>query len=393
MATYYVREIGATIQKVDQRLLVVKDKKQVAEIQLHQLDQLVVMGDVQVTTQSLSLLLRSGVDVVFMTRSGRVNGRVVANESRFAELRLRQLQVMSDAALNLRIAKQVVAGKVFNQVAFLETARQPLRQAPAANASNTSQQLELGFAPQQQAARLRNATQSRPYTTALRGMPEMLVGSAHAIDADSLRGYEGKAAAWYWPAFKLLLADDMGFTHRMYYPPPDPVNALLSFGYALLQKDVMAAVQLVGLDPYLGFFHTVQYGRPSLALDLMEEWRPIVVDALVARLINWGQIRPRDFVKGKHSEEGDASKGNEASGRNPDAAETRPARMLSLTDEAVKRVIQMYEGMLTTVMLHPRSGERTSYRRSLELQVRQLARVLKGEEPTYEPYLAKPVAT
>ena len=391
MATYYVREIGATIQKVDQRLLVVKDQKQVAEIQLHQLDQLVVMGDVQVTTQSLSLLLRNGVDVVFMTRSGRVNGRVVANESRFAELRLRQLQVMSDAALNLRIAKQVVAGKVFNQIAFLETARLPLRQTPVAqaatNSSNPSQEIAQGFAPQQQAARLRSATQGRPYTTALRGMPEMLANSANALDADSLRGYEGKAAAWYWPAFKPLLADDMGFTHRMYYPPPDPVNALLSFGYALLQKDVMAAVQLVGLDPYLGFFHTVQYGRPSLALDLMEEWRPIVVAALVARLINWGHIRPRDFVKGK-----EVKKEKNEAGSNPDEGDARPARLLSLTDEAVKRVIQTYEGMLTMVVLHPRSGERTSYRRSLELQVRQLARVLKGEEPNYEPYLAKPVA-
>lgn len=114
-----------------------------------------------------------------------------------------------------------------------------------------------------------------------------MAGAQASGNADSLRGFEGKAGAWYWPAFGTLLRDPLGFKLRIYHPSPDPINALLSFGYALLQKDVNAAAQLaVGLDPYLGFFHTVQYGRPSLVLDLMEEFRPLIVDPLVAEVID-----------------------------------------------------------------------------------------------------------
>jgi CRISPR-associated protein Cas1 len=397
MATYYVREMGATIQKQDERLLVVKDKKLVTEIPLHQLDQLVVIGEVQITTQSLALLMRARVDVVFMRRNGGVLGRIVANESRFAELRLRQLQAMSDPATMLRLARKMVVGKVFNQIAVLEMARQPAQvlaqwtpalPAPASSgAGNPRAVLGAGLSPQQDLARLRRAAQGRAYTTAQSGMREMLANAGNATNPDSLRGYEGKAAAWYWPAFRVLLADDMGFERRLYNPAPDPMNALLSFGYALLQKDVTAAVQLAGLDPYLGFFHTVQYGRPSLVLDVMEAFRPIVVDALVLRLVNWGQVRPRDFLH----EPVDDDSGERSDtlpvppGRPVERARTRP---ISLTDSSLKRVIQAYEGLLTSPVLHPTLNVRTPYRRFIELQVYQLVRVLKGEEPDYEPFLA-----
>ena len=242
-----------------------------------------------------------------------------------------------------------------------------------------------------QSQRLQRATQQRPYGTALSGLHEMLVGAANAGDADSLRGYEGKAAAWYWPAFKLVLDNPMGFDKRIYFPSPDPINALLSFGYALLQKDITAAVQLVGLDPYLGFFHTVQYGRPSLALDLMEEFRPVIVDRLVLRLVNWGAIRERDFVAGP----GDRATPEREplrplAGRPPTRAQSRP---ISLTDAAVKRVIQAYEEVVNTPVLHPRLNERTPFRRCMTVQVQQLARVLKGEEPDYEPFVAKLAAS
>ncbi|MCX6019181.1 MAG: CRISPR-associated endonuclease Cas1 [Chloroflexi bacterium] len=346
MATYYVQQQGARVHKEDERLVVRHEDKIVAQIPLHQLEQLVVTTDVQVTSQAIAQLLKSEVDVVYMTRGGRVLGRLIGDESKFAELRLRQLEAMSDAARNLALAKRIVAGKLANQLMFLETSKRRLKSGDA------------GVAPV--------VSGERAHGSAVRGLREMLAQSIHAADADSLRGYEGRGAAWYWPAFRHLLSDAMGFSQRQYHPAPDPVNAILSFGYALLQKDVQAAVRRVGLDPYLGFFHTVQYGRPSLALDVMEEFRPIVVDALVVGMINLGRIKARDFRSGGE-----------------------PERPVSLQEEALKRVIGDYETRVAGEVVYPLTQERTTLRRCIELQVRQLARVLRGELREYQPYLSE----
>jgi CRISPR-associated protein Cas1 len=338
MATYYVREQGAVVRKQDERLIVTKDSATISQIPLHQLEQLVVMGNVQLTTQAVALLLQSEVDVVFMTTHGRVRGRLLASESKYADLRLKQLMVMSDERANLALARQIVAGKLANQIALLR------RLAGGAGRPAQSQ-----------------------IDTSTRGMAEMLARARDADNADSLRGYEGKAGAWYWPAFKTLLKRDMGFKQRLYHPSPDPVNALLSFGYALLQKDVNAAVRLVGLDAYLGFFHTVQYGRPSLTLDLMEEFRPLVVDPLIVDLINADRIGPQDFRRG-----GDADK------------------PLLLADAAVTRVIEQYETRATARVRYPLTGEETAYRRCFELQTRLMARVIKGEAAEYRAMTNEP---
>jgi CRISPR-associated protein Cas1 len=332
MATYYVSEQGAVVRKQDERLMVTKDqpggRALIGEIPLHQLEQLVVMGNVQLTTQSVALLLQSGVDTVFMTSRGRVRGRLVANESAFAELRLKQLRAMSDDRANLELARQIVLGKLANQLALLQRGR---------------------------------ASAGGPAATALRGIAAMREQAAAAGDADSLRGYEGKAGAYYWPAFKAQLRRDYGFNQRVYHPSPDPVNALLSFCYSLLLKDVLAAVRLVGLDPYLGFFHTVQYGRPSLALDLMEEYRP-AVDALVLDLLNSDAVQERDFAAARAAE-----------------------RPLELREGALKRVIERYEARVTAPARYPLTGEQAALRRCIELQTRQMARVVKGEQPAYQP--------
>ena len=196
----------------------------------------------------------------------------------------------------------------------------------------------------------------------LRGMRMMLASGLAATDADALRGFEGKAATYYWPAFGQLLQRDLGFKGRVYHPPTDPVNALLSFGYALLQKDVTAAAKLVGFDVYIGFFHTVQYGRPSLVLDLMEEFRAVVVDVVVLDLINGGRMTANDFKR------------DEADG---------PGVMMK--PDALKRVIEAHEQRLEQVFVYVMTGEQASLRRCIELQARQLARVIKGEAEQFMP--------
>lgn len=363
MTTYYVREQGAVIHKTDERLTVSKDKKQIAVIPLHDLTQLVVVGNVQLTTQTMRVLMQRGVDTVFMTRGGKVEGRAFPNEAGQAVLRLRQLQVASDPALSLRVAKAIVFGKLNNQRHLLEEAAKADAKAkwrglpkPAEPASDED---DLAITPPRGGL---GAVQR-----AASSIAQMMGMAGAANNADSLRGYEGKGGAYYWPAFRELLKHDMGFKQRIYHPSPDPINALLSFCYTLLLKDVLAAVRIVGMDPYIGFFHTPEQGRQSLALDMMEEFRPLLVDRIVLQLVNQGRITERDFVR-----------------------ESSPQKPLVLAEGALKRVIAAYENRAASMVRYPATGEQTNWRRCIELQARHLARALKGEEMQYVPMMIDP---
>lgn len=257
--------------------------------------------------------------------------------SKFAGLRHAQLRKMSDAAVNLDIARQVVIGKLHNQREMLQT---HTNEAPVFSRGRVAQSIG--------------------------GISRMMEQARLTKSPDSLRGYEGSAGAGYWAAFKVLLKNDgLGFNGRKYHPAPDPVNALLSFGYSLLNKDVTAAVQLVGLDPYLGFFHVIDYGRPSLALDMMEEFRPVLVDPVVLGLANEGQISGSSFE------------------RTPN-----PKLPIRLTESATALVISRYEERIANRVMHADAGGQTSLRRVIELQVRRLSKVVLGQAKYYQPFVA-----
>ena len=183
----------------------------------------------------------------------------------------------------------------------------------------------------------------------------------------SLVGVEGFGTAVYFGGFKRMLRQDLGFTARLRRPPPDPVNVLLSFGYTLLAQAIQAAVQTVGLDPYVGFLHVPAYSRPSLVLDLMEEFRPVVVDSVVLRLVNARILTRADFVD------------------QPEVAE----RPVALTDEARRRFIAAFEERVQTRVTEPREGRQVTVRRLFELQARQVAAVALGQRERYEPWLIR----
>jgi len=185
-------------------------------------------------------------------------------------------------------------------------------------------------------------------------------------EASSLLGIEGMAARTYFSAFNGMLKNNAGeswsfdFNGRNRRPPLDPVNALLSYAYALLVKDITVTLLAVGFDPYLGFYHTLRYGRPSLALDLMEEFRPIVADSVVLWIINNRVLADEDFIK--------------------------RGRMVALKAEARKKFISAYERRLDALITHPVFGYRISYRRVLEVQARLLGRFLTGEIGEYPSF-------
>lgn len=335
MAPIYVREQGAVVRRQGERVLVTLDKAQLLDLPLLHVDQLVLFGNVQITSQAVAMLLKAEVDVVFLSQQGKFRGRLMHTGSKFAQLRHAQLQKMSREPIILSIARQVVRGKLHNQRELLNR-----RLADSANP-----------------LRLQQAANS---------IDQMLKQAGQANSIDSVRGYEGKAGADYWGAFRSFLPGEFGFQGRKYYPPPDPINSLLSFGYSLLLKDVTAAVQLVGLDPYLGFFHTIDYGRPSLALDMMEEFRPILVDWLVLDLVKQGQMTPADF-----EQTGQAN---------------QPVR---LKGPLIDHFIEAYERRAQERVHHVDAGGQTQRRRVIELQVRRLARLMLDQAGSYEPFLMK----
>lgn len=328
MSVVYVREQGAIIRKSGQQLQVMLGEKTLLHVPLADLDQLVIVGNIQLTTPTAVLLLRSDVDVVFMSTYGTYRGRLSKNESKFAELRHKQLRFCDNAKQSLQTALQIVKGKISNQRVVLQ----------------------------------RRADENREAERQLKGMMAMMDQAQRARDLDQLRGYEGKAAANYFAGIKTYFSDDWRFQTREYYPPPDPANALLSFAYTLLLKDTVASIQLVGLDPYLGFFHTLGYNRPALALDIMEEFRPTIADIVVLSLVVNRQITLDDF---EWTQEPDL-----------------PVRM---TQPAVETLIAAYEERMTQRVFHPLANGETSYRRAVELQSRRIARVVEGADSTYEP--------
>jgi len=336
--TVYVREQGAVVRKRGERLVVTKGFDELMDLPLLHVRQVALVGNVQLTTQAAAMLLQHDVDVVFFSQYFKFRGRLVSTGSKFAQLRHDQLRAMMDEEKPLVLARQVVLGKLRNQRVILQ------RYLAKDGAGTAAGVLRRG----------------------VDGIAAMVDGAQQTDSLDSLRGYEGKAGAFYFAGLRGLLDPGWGFERRAYYPPPDPINAVLSLGYSLLLKDMMAAVQLVGLDPYLGFFHVIEYGRPSLVLDVMEEFRPILVDSLVLELVNRRRLTPEDFVK--------------------TGLKKRPVEM---SEGGMTMFLRRYEQRLQDRVRHPVTGEQVSYRRCLELQVRQVARFVQGQGRGYVPLVLR----
>ncbi|MCS6888243.1 MAG: CRISPR-associated endonuclease Cas1 [Chloroflexus sp.] len=327
MATLYIQEQGATVRKRDHQIIVTRGGEVLQEIPLNKIDQIVLMGrGVQISTALLVELLGRGIPVMLTNQHGsRHYATLTAGPSRFGALRLRQSQLVVDPAWSLELARGIVAAKLTAQRAVLAATGWPA-------AGKAIRQIDV-------AAR----------------------GLAGAATLDAARGFEGAAAAAYFGAWRTVFQQGWGFQGRAFYPPPDPINALLSFGYTLLLHDVLTAVQFTGLDPYLGVFHAIEAGRPSLALDLMEEFRPLIVDRMALDLIAANAITRQQFER---------------------ASPDRP-NAIYLNAEARKVVVSRYEALMQTPV-RLADGSQTALRRVVLLQAQMVARIIRGEQARYE---------
>lgn len=337
-AVLYLQAQGSHVGKKGEHLIVKQHSEEINRVPIAALSQVVVFGNVQVSTQALECLAANEVPVVFLTSHGRFLAALMTAPSKNVLLRADQYRVFSDPVRALGLARQVVRAKIANQRTLL------MRSLRNRSVDEPEEALRGSDEP------------------AARELAELLSRLDGVFDPAVLLGTEGQAAAVYFGQLARMFkaqppGQEFDFKNRNRRPPRDPVNALLSFAYALLAKDCFSALCTVGFDPYFGFFHAGRHGRPSLALDLMEEFRAIIADSVVLTLINNRIVTPADFLVWREA--------------------------CQLTDEGRKRFFVAYEQRKATVVRHPVFGYRMSYSRMLEVQARMLAGYVRGDLPEY----------
>ena len=337
--TLYVTTPGAYLRLDHDTVKVEIERETALRVPLLHLGGIVCMGRVNMTSALMQRCAADGRSVVFHDGRGRFRARVVGPTGGNVLLRRAQHEALSDGNRVGAISRNIVAGKIQNS-------RQVLLRA-GREAQSDDDREPLGRASDQLADVLRR----------LEGVD----------DPGQIRGYEGEAARSYFQVFGRMIRADrerFEFNGRVRRPPVGRVNALLSFYYALLLNDCVAAAESVGLDPQVGYLHTLRPGRPALALDLMEELRSIIADRLVLTLVNRRQIAPDDF-------------------------EERPGGAMRLTDDARKRVIVAYQKRKQDELNHPLLERQLPLGLVPHVQARLLARHLRGDLESYPPFLSR----
>jgi CRISP-associated protein Cas1 len=325
-----VQTPGAQIGQRGDQLIVTLKGEDVRKIPGQQVRAIYCYGAVQVTAQAVETCLELGIDVSYFSPAGRFLGLLRGLPASGVDARRGQYRLFELPGVRLQLAREVVRAKIHNQrVMLMRNGDVPDRVA----------QLMASF---------RDATES-------------------ARDLTSLMGIEGSAAALYFEQFESMLKQrdnwEFDWRGRNRRPPRDPVNALLSLGYSMLAKELTGVCHAVGLDPFLGFMHQPRYGRPALALDLMEEFRPLIADSVAISLINRGELGPEDFM--------------------------RNANGMFLTDKGRKPFWEAWFRRLDTEVSHPEFSYKMAYRRMLEVQGRQLWRFVRGEALTYHGFVTR----
>lgn len=345
----YLNTPGLRVGIKDEVLVVKEQERVVQEVRAGDVTHVALFGNIQITTQAVQMLCEKEIPVAYFSMGGWFYGLTRGHGMTNVFTRIEQFRQAADPLRCLALARRMVHGKIRNQRTLLMRGHVE--------------------APAPALARLKQAAQ------------DVLT----APDLPSLLGMEGAAAALYFQHFGGMIKVDadtdelpgledpgkpapppvftFDFNRRTRRPPTDPVNALLSLAYSLLAKDCTIAALSAGLDPYVGFYHQPRYGRPALALDLMEEFRPLIAESTVLTAINNRMLRATHFVRA-----GDA---------------------VNLTPPGRKVFFQAYEQRMNALITHPVFDYRVSYRRVLELQTRLLARHLTGEIPEYIPMVTR----
>ena len=316
VAYLYLTEQGSILRKAGDRLLIEKDDEVLLDVPYHKLETVLLFGNVQVTTQAMAELLEKGVGLSLFSRQGAYRGSLAPPRGKNIELRIAQFEAFRDGARALEIARGVVRAKIGNGLAVLDHYR-------------------------------RHYGADAEFEAGRRALAESAERCAGAADIAALDGVEGAAAREYFGLAMRFNRSEMEWPGRVKHPATDPLNALLSLTYTLLMNELAALLEGAGLDPYLGFLHQVDYGRPSLALDLMEAFRHPVADRLTLTLVNRQMVTAEDFQAGG------------------------PGHGVYLAAKPMRRYFEEYEKWMIA------RREKGSFRDALRQEVEKLCRALR----------------
>ena len=330
----YLNSQGMRVGKSGEVLQIREKELLKQEVRMGEICQLNLMGNVQITTQAIQGLCESEIPISYFSQGGWFYGITTGMNTKNIFLRKAQFRLADEEWFARGLAKRLVAGKIRNQRTMLQ----------------------------------RNHVE--PKAVWLAEMKRMAESAEEARSLEELLGIEGNAARVYFGGFAGMIKSDeeteefsFDFTGRNRRPPKDPVNALLSLAYSVLAKDLTLACYAVGFDPLLGFYHQPRFGRPALALDLMEPFRPLIADSAVLSAINTRMVTPKDFIKA--------------------------GTAVAMTPSGRKGFFRAYEARMDTLVTHPLFEYRVTYRRLLEIQARLLARVMEGEIGEYPVFVTR----
>ena len=331
MATLYLLEQGTWLQKENQRFVVQVSKNQKTELLMRDVERILVFGNIQLSTYAINACLESGILVLFLKQSGQYHGHLWSQSNTHLNTEITQIKRHQEMPFQFQVSKAIVYGKLMNSKRLL--------------------------------MRLNRKRKSDEVDKAIQGIDSDIKNLERVETVDPLRGYEGVSAARYFPAFGQLITNpNFEFSLRNRQPPKDPVNSLLSFGYTLLFNNVLSLIITEGLSPYFGNFHYGEKNKTYLAFDLMEEFRSLIVDSLVLKLINKPFLNRDDFEKNE-SNEG-----------------------IYLTTTARRTFLNHFEGRLNEIVSHPDIQSEVSYRQVIQLQIRRYKQALLHNVP-YEPFI------
>ncbi len=334
LRTLYLLEQGSVLAKEDQRFRILKDRVEIKVIPAIKVDQVLVFGNIQLTTQAMKFCLEKDIPVILLSSRGRYFGEISSFKITNVALHKRQFEMADNEALSLETGKAIIKAKINNSKVIIQRYGRKRK--------------HMRFEPDVQKMNL------------------MLNKVSSVVMRDELMGVEGAASARYFSALRILLGDGWGFTKRRKQPPPDPVNSLLSYGYTLLFYNIFAMVRMHGLHPYIGFLHKLRNGHPALVSDILEEFRASVVDAVVISLLLRGSIKKEDFIL-----PGDSGS------------------PCLLKGDARKIFIRAFENKMNSSISHGPTGHQVDYRRCIDLQVQGLRQVIEGSLEKYEPMMIK----
>lgn len=329
MKILYVTEQGSIIKKTSRRLTITKEGKMIAEVSTIDLDGIVVFGNIQITTPVIATLLESGIYVSFLSFKGKFRGILLPAQHKNVFLRIAQYERYLDDEFQRKLASTIVNAKITNAKKLI---LKHSRNHPEINFNNEILLLDKS---------IEKVKKTPP-------VPVLL-------------GIEGQATAVYFRAFRKMIQSDIIFSGRNRRPPKDSVNVMLSFGYAILTNEILSLLFATGFDPYIGYLHGIDYGRPSLALDIIEEFRHSIIDRLILKLLNKKIITVEDFIEDKENG-------------------------IIFHKDAIKKFIHYYENYMTNQTHDTESGHTITHRNLIRQQIYKMAKTIQTGQQ-YDPFI------